>query len=184
MQLPKRVLLAAALSGGLALSAAGQTRRIAHFSHGGSAAALAGAAGADNFGYITQLFIQEVRSISDSTVVRRGYESVSERGVNWPFNDTIQFPEKMSAAMAMRYLNHNNQLIPSDSLGIKYIGLYSTTYMSQPLHEPKRTKYKKPANRSQATPTRPFQYNCWQQVASMAALGAVGWLLGRKPKTV
>ena len=48
----------------------------------------------------------------------------------------------------------------------------------------KKRSEKKPAGRIQAFPKRPFQYSYWRGLATVAALGAVGWLLGRKAKTV
>jgi hypothetical protein len=44
----------------------------------------------------------------------------------------------------------------------------------------KRLKMK-PSKGAQLFPKRPFQYSYWRGLAGMAALGAVGWLLGRKP---
>jgi len=45
----------------------------------------------------------------------------------------------------------------------------------------KKRKNKKPSGRVQDLPKRPFQYSYWHGLASVAALGAVGWLLGKKP---
>ena len=39
---------------------------------------------------------------------------------------------------------------------------------------------KKPTKGAQLLPKRPFQYSYWSGLAGAAALGAVGWLLGKK----
>jgi len=44
----------------------------------------------------------------------------------------------------------------------------------------KKPASKKPSGQIQVFPKRPFQYSYWRELAGTAALGAVGWLLGKK----
>lgn len=180
-----RKVLLVALSGAFIFPSAAQTGRIAHFSHGGSGGTLvAETAAMDNFGYPVRFVVQEVRRISDSTAVRRGY---IEQGGKSPLNDTIQF------------LTHDKRAVPrSDgwflpSCGpIQSLEAIRSRYpeavfvgfdKAQPLmRSDKKSKPapKKPSGHIDYFPKRPFQYSYWRGLASVAALGAVGWLLGKK----
>lgn len=181
----QKLLFITLINGVLVLPSGAQTGRIAHFSHGGSTETLAiGIAAADNFGYPVRFVLQEVRRISDSTAVRRGYvEQVDKHLVN----DTIQF------------LTHDKRAVPRDdgwflpSCGtIQSLESMRKEYpmavfigfdkAQSPVRINKKVKPapKKPSGHMEAFPKRPFQYSYWRGLASAAALGAVGWLLGKK----
>jgi len=172
--------LAAAL--GAALPAAAQTGRIAHFSHGGSAATLAAAEAADNFGlptsrdeYVTDSLVY----LNDSMATRYGrYRSVrwgaSDAELQkkpWQLsNNPVHYfsgryePQKWQAAV---------QALQQEQPKAKLLGFDKQL-------KAKGRKQKKSASQSQVLPKRPFQYSFWRGVAGVAGLGAVGWLLGRK----
>ncbi|MGI4864116.1 MAG: hypothetical protein ACRYFZ_09360 [Janthinobacterium lividum] len=48
----------------------------------------------------------------------------------------------------------------------------------------KKRSRKKPSGYIQPFPKRPFQYSYWHGLATVAALGSVGWLLGRKSQNL
>jgi hypothetical protein len=181
----KLLLLGCAL-GSAASPAAAQTGRIAHYSHGGSAATLdAEVAAADNFGYPVSFVVQEIRRISDSTAVRRGY--LHNRGER-PVNDTIQFltHDKRATPQGSDWFLPSCGLIQSlETIRKKYPEAVFTGFdkVEPPARSGKEAKPapKKPSSQIQTFSKRPFQYSYWHGLASAVALGAVGWLLGRKP---
>jgi len=177
-RLIERLVVAAVMS--TALPAAGQTGRIAHFSHGGSTATLAAAAAADNFGLPTRREEEATDSLvclNDSMVASYGrYRAVPWRASDaelkkaaWqPYNNSIQYysgpyhPQRWQEALQdLRRQYPQAKLIGFDK-------------------QLKKQGRKKSASQSQALPKRPFQYSFWRGLAAVAGLGAVGWLLGRK----
>jgi len=162
-------LLLVALASTVALSSAAQTGRIAHYSHGGSAVTLPSEEkGVDNFGnpypyghrpeeWKNDSFV----SINDSLVEHRGlvrtYTNSSEQAGPWKHRVDV-------------YIGRGKEIV-------KY------TYPKAGLvkHPKKKPHSSKPAGNSSALPVRPFQYSFWRGLGGVAGLGALGWLLGRKP---
>lgn len=171
-------LLLVIFASGLAFSGAAQTGRIAHFSHGGSAATLAAQEeGKDNFGELMPYFeTDSIRYLSDSTFLKYGkWRYCSDcKGRKNPLMGVLK--PKRNAAEAARYFKQSYyhetpKLVGFDSL---------TSPVNQGRRKLKSGSSGKPAGRSQAFPKRPFQYSYWRALAGAAALGAVGWLLGKK----
>jgi hypothetical protein len=171
--------LAIAAALGAAQPTAAQTGRIAYFSHGGSAATLAAAEAADNFGlpgnrseHITDSLVY----LNDSLALSYGRFRVARwqegeealKKAKWqPNNGQIQYysqayhPQRWEEAVQdLRRQNPQAKLIGFD----------------KQLKKPVR---KKPTSQL-SFPKRPFQYSFWRAVTGVAGLGAVGWLLGRK----
>jgi hypothetical protein len=162
-------LLLVALASALALPSAAQTGRIAYASHGGHATALLSEGkGVDNFGipypYAHAHRVEEWKRdsfvcINDSLVEHRGlvrmYNNSSEPVGPWKHRVDV-------------YIGHGSEVI-------KYN--FPKAVLVKP---PKKKPRSKPAGNSSALPVRPFQYSLWRGLAGAAALGAVGWLLGKK----
>lgn len=174
------------LASGLAFSSAAQTGRVAHFSRGGASATLeAEERKEDNFGTpvvppkkFTHLKwkVDTITFLNDSMAIHRGlmmaYYEDGKPAAGWQRTvEVIQRVEGVyyadnAAMFALHDLNSLRKWYPravivgSDKL--------------------KKAAPKKPSGRVQALPRRPFQYSYWQRLAGAAALGAVGWLLGKK----
>jgi hypothetical protein len=143
-----------------------QTGRIAHFSHGGSAATLvAEEAAADNFGDPMPYFAPDsVRFLSGKTAVAYGRWQFAYRPT--VTTDTIRFPEEYSrrqAAVYTRQLYTRARLVGFDS--VRGPG------EARPLppsgkHEKKSATRKSPMSSGLGLGTL------------VVALAAVGWLLG------
>ncbi len=153
------LLVAAAL--GAAWPAAAQTGRIAHFSHGGSAATLwARAQAADNFGEPQVYFIasDSIRYLSPRTALGYGHWSWERRIGN---TDTMWLPAAMSRPAAARYWH---QLFGKARL----IGFDSAA------GPPQRSK------RSALGPELPTGPGTGLALLVLAALAGAGWLLAGK----
>ena len=180
-QLFMRLVVAFVLS--MALPAAAQTGRIAHFSHGGSVATLAMNAAGDNFGIPHSRGEHAVDSLvclNDSLAMSYGrYRSVPWQAgeaelkkATWqPYTNQIQYysgryePKKWQEAVQdLQQRNKQARLVGFDK-------------------QLKMRGRKKPTSRSAAFPKRPFQYSFWREMAGVAGLGLVGWLLGRQRTT-
>ena len=171
-------LLLVVLASSLVLSSLAQTGRIAHLSHGGSAATLAAAEkSADNFGQLMPYFeIDSILYVSDSTVLKYGkWRYCSDcKGRKNPLVGVLN--PKRNAATAARYFKQSYyhktpKLVGFDSLA---------SPVNQGQRKPKSGSSEQPAGRTQTFPKRPFQYSYWRGLAGVVALGAVGWLLGKK----
>jgi len=172
--------LVAALLLSASLPAAGQTGRIAHYSHGGSAATLVTSGAGDNFGlpsrreeYVTDSLV----CLNDSMAMSYGrYRSAPWRAgdaelkkASWqPYTNQVQYfsgryePQKWQEAVkALQQQNPQARQVGFDK-------------------QLKKLGRKKSTSQNQAFPKRPFQYSLWRGLAGVAGLGAVGWLLGRK----
>ena len=177
----KTLLLALAASLSLPTAHA-QTGRIAHFSHGGSVAALAGAA--DNFGNPALVHVEwkldTLTYLNDSIAVHRGQarswiSSTSEASATWHREvqghqyKSYLYPDEPKAPAAI--IERLHQRFPQAT----FIGFHKLMKAKLTRPAPRR-----PSNRSQSFPLRPFQYSFWRGLCSVAAIGAVGWLLGKK----
>lgn len=169
MRVRKHLLLVVALGASPAVAAA-QTGRIALASHAGRAA------GADdNFGIVPKprpaWRADTLAYVNDSLALHSG----QMRG--WVQVD-----------------KHSQIVWTRKSEQVDYRGAESTT--PQAIVESLRQEYphavfigfdrwgkhpqKKPSKGAQLLPKRPFQYSYWRELAGAVALGAVGWLRGRK----
>ena len=164
----------------VALPAAAQTGRIAHFSHGGSVATLPAGVAGDNFGlpsrkeeYATDSLVY----LNDSMAVSYGrYRSVPWRASTaelnkaaWqPYNNPIQY---YSGQYERQKWQEALQALQQQHPQAKQIGFDKQL---------KTRSRRKSSSRSQVFPRRPFQYSFWREAAGVAGLGVVGWLLGKK----
>lgn len=167
-------MLAIALSGGLALSASAQTGRIALASHAGRAAEAG-----DNFGlpHREEHVIDSVVCRNDSMLTeysrsrsRMFIESEAEwRKVPWQKQQhyTLYYYGPYEQQSWQEAVESLQQRYPQ----AKIVGFDKQL---------KKRKNKKPSGRVQDFSKRPFQYSYWRALAGAAALGAVGWLLGKK----
>ena len=174
MRVINHVGLAIALSGGLALSASAQTERIALASHAGRVA-VAGA----NFGLPTRR-----ANIVDSWVCNNDSmltEYSRSRSQLFPASEAewSKVPwQKQQHYMLYYYGPYEQQSWQEavESLQQRYPQAKIVGFDKQL----KKRKNKKPSGRVQDFSKRPFQYSYWRALAGAAALGAVGWLLGKK----
>jgi len=178
------------LASSLAFSSAAQTGRVAHFSRGGAAATLeAETRKEDNFG-TPMVFPKKptrlewkadtITFLNDSMAIHRGlmtaYYNNGKSASGW--QRTVEIIQRVegvyyvddAAMFALHDLNSLRKWYPSAVL----VG-------SDKL---KKAEPKKPSGYKLALPKRPFQYSYWRGLAGVAALGAVGWLLGRKSKSM
>jgi hypothetical protein len=174
--------LIAAAALGTARPAAAQTGRIAHFSHGGSAATLAADVAADNFGLpdkLEQYVTDSLVYLNDSMATRYGrYRSVRWGASNaelqkkpWQsYNELIQY--YLGRYESQKWQEAVQALQQREKPKAKLIGFDKQLKM--------KGRRQKSASQSQVFSRRPFQYSFWRGVAGVAGLGAVGWLLGRK----
>lgn len=170
--------MAAVLSA--ARPAAAQTGRIAHLSHGGSAATLAAAEAVDNFGipssrseHITDSLVYLNDSIAMSygrfRMVRWQAGEEELKKAKWqPDNEQIQYYSQLRHPQRWQEVVRD---LRRQHPQAKLIGFDK---------QPKKPGRKKSTSQSQVFPKRPFQYSFWRGMAGVAGLGAVGWLLGRK----
>lgn len=177
-----KLLLVGCVLGSTASPAAGQTGRIAHFSHGGSAVGLGGeAAAADNFGIIPMPLRVEwkadtVSYLSDSVAIHSGLSRTYYRSGE-PQTDWHRRPVEIPYAGNKKLLAApNREWATLDSLHKWYPKAVFIGF-----NKPKKAGPKKPSGQMHAFPKRPFQYSYWRELAGAAGLGVVGWLLGRKP---
>lgn len=185
MRVKNCLLLSVALSGGLTLSATAQTGRIALASHAGRVAEAD-----DNFGIVPRPTRKEytrltwktdtVTYLSDSMAIHSGlmmaYYRDGKPAANW--HRAVEIIQKVGGVyykdmdMISSSLQHTFTL---DSLRKWYPK--ATVVGADKLKKPAS---KKSSGHMQVFPKRPFQYSYWRGLASVAALGAVGWLLGKK----
>lgn len=157
-------LLFVAFVSALALPSVAQTGRIAHFSHSGRVALATGEV-ADNFGisYVEQEWKDDsIITVSRTTVEHRGqlrmrYVNTKQGAGPWE-RHVASYPV---ADKQMLQNSFPNAVVENTS-------------------EKKKPSGRKPAGHVQPFPKRPFQYSYWRGLAGIAALGAVGWLLGNK----
>jgi len=170
---------AAFLGSSTLLTAAAQTGRIAHRSHGGSPATLAAA---DNFGLPedrSELIIDSLVCLNDSMAMSYGrYRSVrwgagdaELRKKPWQsYNNSVQY---FSGRYELQKWQEAVQALQQEQPKARLLGFDKQL-------KTRGRKQRKSASQSQVLPTRPFQYSFWRGAAGVAGLGAVGWLLGRK----
>ncbi len=171
-----RKIIGGCLIGGLLswLPATAQTGRIAHFSHGGSAATLAAKqAAADNFGEPMPYFVPDsVRYLSGKMALSYGKW---HWGGNGSTTDTLKFPEKYSPQQAAKYtrqLYTRAKLIGFDSV--------DNSHKTAPaVEKPVKSKHKKKAaSTNTALPSHSAGFSLGALV--ILGLAGVGWVFGGK----
>lgn len=178
MRVLNQVMLAIALSGGLALSASAQTERIALASHAGRVAEVGA-----NFGlpHREGHMIDSVVCRNDSMLTeysRSRSQMFIKNEAEWS-----KVPWQKQQLYRLYYYGPYDQQSwqeAVESLKQRYPQAKIVGFDKQL----KKHKNKKPSGRVQDLPKRPFQYSYLRWLASAAALGAVGWLLGRKPESM
>ena len=186
----KHKLLLVALLAGLAsgLPATAQTGRIAHFSHGGSLAALATAEVADNLGIPYREPVVKADTViatSDTTAVVHGTATDSDNirrrttrpiYYGWPYYQRIDTTGPQSKAAAVRLLQQrypDAKLIGFDTLAKP---------PAAPAVEVKKRKVKRKQKAAGAFFAPPAHPGVWLAVATMLGLAGAGFLLGDKPR--
>ena len=161
-------LLLVVLASALAFSSVAQTGRIAYASHGGNATALLSEGkGIDNFG-IPYPYPHRADEWKRDSFVCVNDSLVEHRGLVRAYNNATDTYAPWKHRVDV-YIGHGNEII-------KY-NFPKAVLVKPPKKKPRSSK---PAGNSSALPVRPFQYSLWRGLAGAAALGAVGWLLGKK----
>lgn len=152
--------------------AQGQTGRIAHFSHGGSAATLAAAAGKmDNFGEPVRMFESRVDSVvyqTDSTATIYSHQRARYNAAdkNWhpvaAYDFYYKYPNLSWAEVVAK--------LQSEYPQAKFVGFDK----KKPVLKPKLPHKKGHTKTAALPPPRSF----WQGLAAVAGCVLVGWLLG------
>jgi hypothetical protein len=176
MRVRNHLLLVVALGASPAVVAA-QTGRIAVASHAGRVAD-----DADNFGipparveYLTDSLVYQ----NDTLLMYYGrvrsarYNAGDEELKKKPWQPNSYLYRYYSGRYSPQRWEAATAVLRRDNPEAKLVGF------DKPRQRP---RVKKPTGRSQILPKRPFQYSYWRGLASVVALGAVGWLLGRKPE--
>lgn len=188
-------LLFVVLAGGLTFSSAAQTGRVAHFSRGRASATLEAEEGKeDNFGTPmvfpkahTRLNLKwkadTITFLNDSMAIHRGLMTYHDDGKTasvWQRSvEVIQRIEGVYYVDESVLLNSRGYDFTLSSLRKWYPK--AVVIGADKL---KKAAPKKPSGHIQAFPKRPFQYSYWRGLAGVVALGAVGWLLGRKSESM
>jgi len=169
-----KLLLMGCMLGSVASPAAAQTGRIALASHGGSAAEAG-----DNFGIVpvprpsNEWRADTLVYVNDSLAVHTGQMR------SWRYEQ-----QQRQQAVWHRQVEQTQYLVPrSISPRVVPEELRSQYPSAVLIGFDKWGKHpvKKPLKGARVYPKRPFQYSYWRGLAGVAALGAVGWLLGKKP---
>jgi len=165
-----KLLLLVTLGSGLARAAAAQTGRIALASHAGQVAETD-----DNFGIVPMPAdvwrADTLTYVNDSLALHTGqmrswrYAQQYEKGawhrqVEQVAYKVLGSPSLQAIVEELRRQNPSTVFVGFEKWG---------------------GTRKKLLRGTQLFPKRPFQYSHWRGLAGAAALGAVGWLLGRKP---
>lgn len=156
----------------MVFSAAGQTGRIALGSHAGRVAEAS-----DNFGIVpmpgaewradTLVYLNDSLAIHSGQMRSWAYSSQREKAVWHRQTEQEEYNSygNLSSQASLTVLR--NRYPHAVFVGFDKLGKHSK---------------KKASKGAQTFSKRPFQYSYWRGLATVAALGAVGWLLSRKPE--
>ena len=172
-------LLFVALASALAFSSAAQTGRIAHYSHGGNAATLEKDEWADNFGTVPKYFrADSARLLGKNIVVFYGKWMGSHLEAT---TDTLSIGKNGDWHSVKEIIEaYEDNVRPFKLINFEPTNLSDKAQHSKHSKKALKPTSGKPSGQTQAFPKRPFQYSYWHGLAGAAALGAVGWLLGKK----
>lgn len=174
------LLLLITCLGGAVPRAAGQTGRIAHLSHSGSAATLLSAVAGDNFGLPenrSEFRLDSLVCLNDSMAISYGrsrfvsFQASDAELKKAPWHPNTRQIQYYSGQYQPQRWQEAVQALQQQQPQAKQIGFDKQLKMRG---------RKKSSSRSQAFPLRPFQYSFWREAAGVVGLGAVGWLLSRK----
>ena len=181
-----RKFLFAVLAGSLTFSSAAQTGRVAHFSRGGASTTLeAEERKEDNFGTpmvfpkaLTHLKwkADTITFLNDSMAIHRGLVMAYYKDGK-PASVWQQSSEVIQRIEGVYYADNAVMFTLHDLSSLRKWYPKAVIVGADRL---KKAVPKKPSGYRQAFPKRPFQYSYWRGLASAAAVGAVGWLLGKK----